>query len=281
MNVQRTGARALWAAVLLTALVRPAASDGFIVMRPHPRHLPRPMVPPAVKYHKVKVEVRGRIATTFVDQVFVNPNRRQMEGEYVFPIPERASVSKFTLDIGGETVEAELLDAEKARKIYEDIVRRMKDPALLEYMGRGLFRARIFPIPPGGERRITLRYEEQVPKNGSLYAYRYPLNTEKFSSRPIEEVSVDVKLAGERPVRAVVCPSHPGQAKVQRRPNGTASVSFRARRTRPDRDFIVYYGLGGKLAVDLVAHRKGDRDGYFMLAISPPADAGYRSPPRP
>jgi len=261
--------RLVVAVVAAFALGTQALADGVIVPRPWPE--PEPQVPPSVKYHKVSVDVRGRIATTAVNQVFLNPNRRPMEGEYIFPIPERASVSRFTLDIDGKTVEAELLDAAKARQIYEDIVRRQKDPALLEYAGRGLFRARIFPIPPGGERRITLRYEEEVPRNGSLFAYRYPLNTEKFSSRPIEEVAVEVKLGGPRPVRSLVCPSHSGDAEVRRERNGTGTVTLKQRNVRPDRDLIVYYGLGGDLAVDVVAHRKPGEDGYFMLSISPPA----------
>jgi len=269
---------AICAAAVSLAFGTSARADGIIIPRPWPGPRPEAQVPPAIKYHKVKVEVRGRIATTTVDQVFINPNRRPMEGEYVFPIPERASVSSFTLDIDGKTVEAELLDADKARRIYEDIVRRQKDPALLEYAGRGLFRARVFPIPGGGTRRITLRYEEEVPRNGSLFAYRYPLNTEKFSSRPIEEVTVDVSLGGVRPVRSVVCPSHSGDAEVRRARNGTATVALKQRNVTPDRDFIVYYGLGGDLAVDVVAHRKsGGREaeaGYFMLAISPPQDDG-------
>lgn len=266
------GAVSVLAAALAAAFAfgTSALADGIIIPRPWPGPRRETQVPPAIKYHRVTVDVRGRIATTTVDQVFINPNRRPMEGEYIFPIPERASVSRFTLDIDGETVEAELLDAEKARRIYEDIVRRRKDPALLEYAGRGLFRARVFPIPAGGTRRITLRYEEEVPRNGSLFAYRYPLNTEKFSSRPIEEVSVEVRLGGVRPVRSVVCPSHSGDAEVRRERNGTATVSMKQRNVRPDRDFIVYYGLGGDLAVDVVAHRKSGDDGYFMLAISPP-----------
>jgi Ca-activated chloride channel family protein len=271
-------ARTLAAAVLSVAVACSALADGIIIPRPIPG--PRPVVPPSVRYHRVRIDVAGRIATTSVDQSFHNPNPRPMEGEYVFPIPERASVSRFTLDIDGRTVEAELLDAEKARRIYEDIVRRMKDPALLEYAGRGAFRARIFPIPPGGERRITLRYEEEVPRNGTLFSYRYPLDTEKFSSRPIEEVTVDCRIAGRRPVRTVVCPSHPGEAEV-RRDRGGARVTLEQRRVLPDKDFVVYYGLGGDLSLDLVCHRDSSDDGYFMLAVSPPAeDRSRRARPK-
>jgi Ca-activated chloride channel family protein len=272
----------LAAAAVLAALSGTALADGMIIPRPDPRPRPRPLVPPAIRYHKVKTAITGRVATTYVDQVFHNPNARPMEGDYIFPIPERAVISRFTLDIDGKEVEAELLDAEKARRIYEDIVRRMKDPALLEYAGRGIFRARIFPIPPNGGRRITLKYEEEVPRTGGLFRYRYPLNTEKFSSRDIEEVTVDVTITSERPVRSVVCPSHPGEAVVKRTDRGAASVSLVQRHVRPDRDFVVYYGLGGELSVDVVAHRESSGDtGYFMLAISPPAERrGPRARPK-
>jgi Ca-activated chloride channel family protein len=253
-----------------------AFASGIIMPRPEPVPRRGGLVPPSIRSYRVTVDIRGRIATTTVDQVFINHNRRAMEGEYIFPIPEHASVSRFTLDIDGKTVEAELLDANRARQIYEDIVRRRKDPALLEYSGRGLFRARVFPIPAGGTRRITLRYEEEAPRNGSLFTYRCPLNAGKVGTQPIAEVAVEVRLGGVRPVRSVVCPSHSGDAKVKRNRNGTATVSLRQRNVRPDRDLVVYYGLGGDLAVDVVAHRKsgsrGAEAGYFMLAVSPPQD---------
>jgi len=260
----------------------PAAfADGLIVPRPLPVPRPQRQVPPYVKYHRVKVDVRGRVATTHIDQVFVNPNRSAMEGEYVFPIPEGCAISRFTLDIDGVQVEGELLDARKARRIYEDIVRRQKDPALLEYADRGMFRARIFPIAPGGQRRITLSYDEEVRRHGTLFTYRYPLNTEKFSSRPIEEVRVDMEITSDHPVRSVVCSSHPGDARITTTRGGATRVSLLERGTKPDRDFVVYYGLGGDLSVDVVAHRKRGEDGYFMLAISPPTDErAFRDRPK-
>jgi Ca-activated chloride channel family protein len=273
-DMHRTARSALWLACVAALLARAALADGILVPRPviwpGPRPRPRPMVPPAIKYHKVTVTIKGRVATTHVDQVFRNLNRRPMEADYIFPIPERAAIDRFTLDIDGKEVPAELLDAKKARKIYEDIVRRQKDPALLEYAERGMFRARVFPIPPGGERRITLRYDEEVPRTGRLFAYRYPLNTEKFSSRPIEEVSVNVSMGGDRGVRSVICPSHPGDAKVLTSADGTATVKLLQKRVKPDKDFVLYYGMGGDLSVDVVAHRPKGKDGYFMLAISPP-----------
>ena len=86
--------------------------------------------------------------------------RQRLEGTYLFPVPKGAQIDKFAMDIGGKQVEAELLPADKARRIYEDIVRKLKDPALLEYAGRDVFKVRIFPIEPNSRKRITLSYTQ-------------------------------------------------------------------------------------------------------------------------
>jgi Ca-activated chloride channel family protein len=70
-----------------------------------------------------------------------------VEGTYLFPLPSDAAVTGFTLWIDGKPVEGEVLDADQARRTYEEIVRRMIDPALLEYAGQGAVRARVFPFP--------------------------------------------------------------------------------------------------------------------------------------
>ncbi len=96
------------------------------------------------------------MAVTTVDQEFFNPNDAQLEGTYLFPLPEGAHIDRFSMDINGKMMEAELLPADKARAIYEDIVRRAKDPALLEYAGRDAFKVRIFPIEPRSRKRVRI-----------------------------------------------------------------------------------------------------------------------------
>ena len=106
-----------------------AYADGVIVIPAPPRD--RAFIPLSRKYHHVEVDIDNQIATTKVDQVFINENDRELEGIYIFPIPEGASISGFTMYVDGKPVASEVLERKKARQIYEDIVRRMKDPALL------------------------------------------------------------------------------------------------------------------------------------------------------
>ena len=192
---------AAWLGLLWT--VAPAFAAGLIIIEdghwppgpmpppiirprpPWPTPRPHAFAPLEVNYVKANTRITDQIAVTSVDQEFYNPNPARLEGTFVFPIPKGAHINKFTMEIDGKQVEAELLPAEKARRIYEDIVRRLKDPALLEYAGRDVFKVRIFPIEPNSKKRITLSYTELLKAEDGLISYVMPLNTEKFSAKPI------------------------------------------------------------------------------------------------
>ncbi|NIR28956.1 MAG: hypothetical protein GWN99_06925, partial [Gemmatimonadetes bacterium] len=80
-----------------------------------------------------------------------------------------AVFTDFSLFMGEQELRGEVLPADEARRIYEEIVRRKKDPALIELVGHGVLRARVFPIDPGDERRVILRYTQILGKDGDMY----------------------------------------------------------------------------------------------------------------
>ncbi|HOW64954.1 MAG TPA: VIT domain-containing protein [Candidatus Paceibacterota bacterium] len=283
--------------LVLAALCSPGISlraDGFIVVDeaywlPRPPHPgppiwpPRPIPPPReylfapleVTYHHVSVKIHGQIATTSVDQEFFNPNPSRLEGTYLFPIPKGAQIDKFTMDIGGKQVEAELLPAEKARRIYEDIVRKAKDPALLEYADRDVFKVRVFPIEPKSPKRITISYTQVLKADDGLVGYVYPLNTEKFSSKPIQDVSIKIELESDRPLKSIYSPSH--DVEIRRHGPRRATAGFEAVHVKPDIDFGLYFAQEkDELGINLIAHKISGEDGYFLLLASPGTDADDR-----
>ncbi|RME77286.1 MAG: VWA domain-containing protein, partial [Planctomycetota bacterium] len=255
-------------------------ADGFIVIHP-PVPRPRPIrihyFPLSVKYHHVTTEIQDQVAVTKIDQVFYNPNPRQLEGTYIFPLPERATLKQFSMYMNGKEVQGELLDRDKARQIYISIVRRMQDPALLEYVGRGMFRARVFPIPARGETRIKLSYSELLPADSNLVEYVYPLNTEKFSSRPLDEVVITVNIRSKSPLKTIYSPTH--QVDIVRRGAGWATVGFERKRVRPDKDFKLIFSRSNKsFALDLLSAKPSSRkDGYFLMILSPPSQMDKES----
>ena len=242
---------------------------------PFPPPRPYAFAPLDVDYVKVHTRITDQVAVTAVDQEFYNPNPARLEGTFVFPVPKGAHIDKFTMEIDGKQVEAELLPAEKARRIYEDIVRKLKDPALLEYAGRDIFKVRIFPIEPNSKKRITLSYTELLKADDGLVSYVLPLNTEKFSAKPIRNVSVQVDLESKRPLKSIYSPSH--SVEVKRHGADRATAGYEATDVRPDTDFALYFAPEkDEIGVNLLTHRQGDEDGYFLLLASPGVDVKER-----
>ena len=265
--------------VLISSLLLPASAraDGIIV--PDPPICNQTPCPPIVipmdqlviRYHHVTVMIKDQLAITHVDQVFYNPNDWTIEGTYIFPIPDDAVVSGFTLWVDGKPVKGQVLDATQARQTYEQIVSSMRDPALLEYIGRGAVQARIFPIAPQGERRIELEYTQALPAEGGLVRYVYPLNTEKFSAMPIESVSISVEVQSSVPIRAVYSPSH--EVGINREGQNQVTVGYEASNVLPDTDFTLYYSLGETEAFHLLTYRdpsdSTNPDGFFLVLLAP------------
>jgi Ca-activated chloride channel family protein len=240
-------------------------ADGFIIPKPRPGE----DIPPlSVKYHRVTVEIINQIAKTSIDQVFINNHSRDIEGTFIFPLPAGAAISEFSMYIGDKKIEGEILDRDKARRIYEDIVRRMKDPALLEYIGRNMFRARVYPITAKGEKRIQLSYTEVLKSEANLIHYVYPLDTERFSLHPIKEVSLSASISSKIPISSIYSPSH--KVSIRKEGEKDARISYEASNVKPDKDFSLYYSLTEDEIGLSFMNWEGPEDNYFMLLASPP-----------
>lgn len=266
--MRRLLAAVLAVALAATALVAapPARADGFLVPTRPERRVRGDW---AVTYHHVDVRVAGQKARVRVDQEFTNLSSMPLETEYVFPVPAGAMVNAVTLMVDGKAMEGRLLKAEEARRIYDDIVRRQKDPALVEYVGRDFFRASIFPIPAGGSRQLVLEYDQLLPKDGETVELVYPLNTEKFSAKPLRDVRVAVEVESETGVGAVYCPTH--DVVVTRKDGKHLRATLEAKQARPETDFLLYWAeQAGDVSATLLTHwPRGEDRGYFLLLAAP------------
>ncbi len=270
-----------WLLAVVACFTGVVRGDGFIVIHDGPvvpHHFP--FAPLEVAYHRVNVEIDHPVAVTRVDQEFYNPNGRQLEGTYLFPLPAGATIDKFSMNIGDKQVEAELLPADKARQIYEDIVRKYKDPALLEYVGRGAFRARIFPIEPHSRKRIKLQFTQMLKPDSGITEYTYALNTKKYSARPLKEVSIKVDLKCESQLKSIYSPTH--DVDVKRSGDGHAVIGFEAKDVRPDSDFKLIYTQNAlqNVGVSVLTYRRAGEDGYFLVMASPGMAKGVKPQPK-
>jgi predicted Zn-dependent protease len=227
--------------------------------------------PLTVGYHKVTVDIRDQIARTVVEESFVNHTAGRLEGVFHFPLPQDASISGFGMWIGDELVEADVVEKQRAREIYEEILRERRDPGLLEWTGGNIFKARVFPIEPHSEKRIKITYTQVLPLRGNSYRYSYALQSEMLRQHPLRELAIDVKLNSVAALKDVSCPTHLARAD---RTEHSAHVEFTAQQYTPARDFEVLVELDKRQSdVALIPHRRGE-DGYFMVLVTPPPPEG-------
>jgi Ca-activated chloride channel family protein len=259
--------------VLMALVTATANAQGVIVpgpcrrCPPVPRPVPVPRALP-VKSIKIDTKIAAQVATTHVEQVFRNDTDATLEGTYFFPIPETAAIVEFAIWDGDRRLVGEVRSREEARRIYDEIVRRQRDPGLLEYAGRDLFQASIFPIPPRSDKKLELTYTQVLKAEGGTVNYRYPLGTGRNVAQITGTVSGRVEVEGREPVRNLYSPSH--EIDVARKGERSARVSFESVPGREPQDFQLFYTLSdADFGMTLLTHREPGKQGFFLLTISP------------
>jgi tetratricopeptide (TPR) repeat protein len=157
-----------------------------------------PALPLSIQRQTVKVAIEDQVAETLVDQSFFNPSGKDVEGWYWFSVPQGAQLVSFALETDGQLIEGEVVERRQAAQTYEAAVQRRRDPALLEWVDAQTVRARIFPVPALGERRVVIRYQQLLSETENKLGYSYPLAGPPGKDAPtIEEFSLDLQLHGK------------------------------------------------------------------------------------
>ena len=237
---------------------------------PTPPIVERPPVLPRalpVKSIKIDTKISSQVATTHVEQVFRNDTPLTLEGTYFFPIPETASIAEFAIWDGDRRLVGEVRTREEARRIYDEIVRSKRDPGLLEYAGKDLFQASVFPIPPHSDKKLEIKYTQVVRAEGGTVSYRYPLGTGRQLAQ-IGTVAGRIEVESKEPVRNVYSPTH--TIDVKRNSDRRSLVSFETTGGKDPQDFQLFYTLSKEdFGLTLLTHREPGKHGYFLLMISP------------
>ncbi len=258
--------------------------------RPIPRPQPLPNALP-VKSIKLDTKIANQVATTHVEQVFRNDTPYTLEGTYFFPIPEGASISEFAIWENGKKLVGEVRSREQARQIYDAIVRRQRDPGLLEYAGQNLLQASIFPIPPNSDKKLELTYTQVLKADSGTVAYRYPLGTghnlwrqgpimidrpvppsgvrRKMPDQQFGTISGTIEIEARNSMRNIYSPSH--SIDIKNITERSAKVSFET--SGSNKDLELFYTVSDDdFGLSLITYRETGKDGYFMLQLSPKAD---------
>ena len=262
----------------LLAFAQVAGAQGFLISSDHSQRFPRPWPQPTpdpstmtcqVKELSVQARLKDQVAQVQVSQTFLNTGSRQLEAQFVFPLPYDGAIDKLTLMVDGKEYPAQLLTKEDARARYEAIVRSSKDPALLEWMGQGLFQTSVFPVPAGQTRTVTLHYNQLLRKDRGVTDFLFPLSTAKYTTKPLEKLDIQVSIDSTISIRNVYSPSH--ALTIERPDEDHAVVKFSATYTVPSSDFRLFFDVNPeKLGTSLLSYRpNAQEDGYFLLLTTP------------
>lgn len=260
----------LVACVLLCAGRAPALS----ILLPVEEQLP----PLDLKSQSIEVTIEETLARTTIEQVFANPYPRPIEGVFLLTLPEDAQVTDFVMEINGERVHAAVLGADEARRTYMEIVRRVRDPGLLEYVNERTFRVRVFPIPASGEMPVEVSFAQPLKREGDYFTYELPGVGPRVPSRETD-AKLRVDLKWRETIGSVYSPTHPIDTEMSE--GGTAATvsvpDYRASAAQPFRLSVAPARKG--VGLYLLAERpSGDESGTFMLSIDPPREGEGAAP---
>jgi Ca-activated chloride channel homolog len=216
----------------------------------------------------VRVELADHVLRYEVEERFVNRGATLGEADYLFPLPANAAFQNLALSIDGELVAGETMNAGQARNIYESIVRARRDPALVEWMGHGLLHARIFPLEPGQEKTVVVRFQSVAPREGDALRVDYfrggaPGTTNVHDGG---QASFALSYRQTPELGAPFSPTH--QLDVSDR-DGRRTVSVRG--DARDVTLLVPVRARNEAAITSLSYAPGNEDGFTLLSVTPPA----------
>ena len=291
--------------LFVLALGIPALTSAQIVGPPRPWPCPvpplcspgRPCVMPACgipspdvvrQSSDVRVDLVDRVLRYEITETFVNRGSRVGEADFMFPLPKGAAFQDLKLSINGEMVAGETMSADRARQIYEEIVRRQRDPALLEWMGYGLLRARIFPIAPGEEKKVVVRFQTVAQREGDALRVDYfrgmRSNQREMNQEPEGRTSFVLTYPNDPMYGTAYSPTH---AIFEQRYGSESSddgersfvASYRrgsvrrveVRDARGEVTLLIPVRRSTSAAISLLANAPSNDDGFALITLSPPA----------
>jgi Ca-activated chloride channel family protein len=224
----------------------------------------------------VRAELVGngasRVVRYEVEERFVNNGARVGEADYMFPLPKGAAFQDLKLSINGELVSGETMNAADARRVYEEIVRRQRDPALVEWMGYGLLRARIFPINPGEEKRVVVRFQMVAEREGDALRVDYfrgaknqPAPTREWTPADRGNTTFTFIYPRTPDLGTAYSPTHAvdvADNDTERRVDVRGDAS--------ELTLLIPVRAHNEAAISVLANAPGGEDGFALISLAPP-----------
>lgn len=224
-----------------------------------------------IKEQDVRVTINNGIAVTEINQVFLNTENRIVEALYTFPVPRGGSVSNFSMVINGKEMIGEVVEKERARKIYESYKQTKRDPGLLEQVDYKRFEMRVFPIPANAEQRIKVTYYQSLDFDHDWATYVYPLatSTKGLDEKTTGKFALTVDINSEIPITQFSSPSHGDQFVVANHDEKYARASLETTEGDLSKDVVIsFQARRPRTGLDMIASKRPGEDGYYRMTLT-------------
>lgn len=219
---------------------------------------------------RVHFQVTDDLTVAHVTHEFRNETDTALEAIYYFTLPKGATTTDFAMWMDGKRIKGEVLPRERARAVYDSIVSRLRDPALLETSDGDLFTASIYPIPPRGTQRIEVEFAmPNLHKNGLLQLH-YPISRSEVGAA--ERLSFEADIDSRNEITSIQAPYDEPTRRISGR---QAEVKIERNKAQRDDIALLVATSGDDLGLSLVTFdpdgNEGD-EGYFMATLSASSD---------
>lgn len=220
----------------------------------------------------VKVTLEGRMLQYEITERLENRGRTVGEADYILPLPRLAAFDELALEIDGELVRGETLDARRARAVYETIVRQQRDPALVEWIGQGLLRTRVFPIPVGGHRTVVVRFKAVAEREGDA------LRIDHLAGPNDRNVPQRRRFTLRYPRQGYGTAWSPTHALDEGRDGSRGTREVRVSEGRGTVTVLIPVAAPDAASLSVLTHAPSGEDGYAMITLTPPVLRGVSKP---
>ncbi len=234
----------------------------------------RSLQPVHVWLDHIEVTIKDQVAVKTYDCTFRNPNNVEITGATCFmELEPGAQVDNMSVLVDGKEMKAEILDVDKAKEVFNDIVKRGGSPALLEYYGNQLIQTQVPKIAANGTVKVLLTYTTVLEKRGGVVRLQMLNTNPKASMQPLKSAGVKVKITSTEPIKNVYSPTH--NVKIGEAEDCDVMISWSQEDYLPKHPFVLYYQVADEnVSAGVLAHRELGEDGHFMVMLSPTIGSG-------
>lgn len=255
-------------------------SEEIILMPDRVIAPPRTTRPVTMKDYDVHVAIKDNMATTTIEQTFTNNTSRNVQARYLYPLPEDANFSSFSITINGQPVEGKIMEKEEARRTYFNIVQKLIDPGLLEYVDNKTVQVSVAPIAPGESKKIRLSYTQLLKQDGGLYKYQYPFGFKATESIPVNRANLEVSLDTTASLKTIYSPTHAPKVERQGDKKARVALDLKTQKALMEKNFVLYFSQDNQMISlnSLTFKEPTDESGFFLMTIRAPQELKNRKP---